>query len=100
MLSARKKSLHPDDKKQLVEYLNKLKESEINLRKGFRIINEYSRLVYNLGENYDETLSLEKLQELTKNRDTKLLSVTKKQLKGLELLRSVADSVIDPESKE
>jgi len=100
MLLARKKKLDPEDKRNLEKYLGDLKISEKNLRKAFRIIDEYSRLVYNLGENYDETLNLEKLEELTKTRDSKYLRVANKQIKSLELLRTFAEQVIDGESTD
>jgi hypothetical protein len=95
ILTKSNKALQPDDRAKLVSFLDKLQESEKNLKRGFKVISEYSNLVLNMGDNVKETLNLRELEQLTRERDEKTNRVFGKQMVGLGLLRSLAEQAIE-----
>ena len=94
-LSNQNKSLNPKDKKDLEDYLDKLENSEKNLKKGFKVIEEYSRMIHIIGDGVTESLSLNKLEELTKERNKKFERVAGRQNKGLDMLRTLVEKISD-----
>lgn len=94
-LKNRNKSLDPGNRESIINYLKNLKQSEENLMKGFKVIEEYSKMIYRIGDDVTETLSLPKLEELTKERNSKFERVAEKQIKGLDMIRLLVEKISD-----
>ena len=94
MLKMKNKTINKDDMNQIQDYLNNLEISEKNLKKAFRVVHEYANYLNNMGNNKTENLSLEDLEKITEERNSKFQRLVNKQNNGLELLKSLALKVI------
>jgi hypothetical protein len=94
MLDAQGKKIANEDEEKIVSYLQKLENSEQNLLKSFKYINEYNRLLNNFGEKDSvRSLTFGHLENFVNERNTKLQRFGNKQLSAISMLRAIVQGL-------